>query len=453
MNNLLERIEIIFSIPAFDGDESQILIARILYVILIIMLGLLIIAIYLGISGKVPITNRVFFNVSAVIAPLLLTTLLILLLKGYVSFVAWGFVLFQWLSTVIQVIGSNGIKSPALGAFITTVLLAGFMINRRGVIVFGTLSVLSILGVWSLENNNMIPPPIVFNALPAKLFILLSIMTISTALLYMVMRTLQDTLKKSENYALELEKVVHDKVQAEKEILSLNQQLHKQVGELERFTYTASHDLRSPLVTIKGFLGMLEKDMHDNRPEKISSDIKRIAAATDKMDELLSDLLELSRIGRLVKPPEEIDTVRLIRDALESVNARIRASKVTVHVAPDLPPLYGDRIRLREVFENLLDNAAKYMGDQPNPTIEIGAQNKGDETIFFVKDNGMGIETQYQERIFSLFEKLNPTIEGTGIGLALVKRIIETHGGMVWVESEGLGKGSTFCFTLPEQPV
>jgi signal transduction histidine kinase len=104
---------------------------------------------------------------------------------------------------------------------------------------------------------------------------------------------------------------------------------------------------------------------------------------------------------------------------------------------------------LREVFENLITNAAKYAGDQPEPNIEIGARDNGNEQVIFVKDNGIGIEEQYQTRIFALFEKLNPTIEGTGIGLALVKRIIETHGGRVWVESDGLGKGSTFCFTIP----
>jgi len=111
--------------------------------------------------------------------------------------------------------------------------------------------------------------------------------------------------------------------------------------------------------------------------------------------------------------------------------------------------VYGDIVPLREVFENLIDNAAKYTGDQPEPMIEIGTRFDEDETVFFVKDNGMGIETQYQKRIFGLFDKLNPTSEGIGIGLALIKRIIEVHGGRIWAESEGLGKGSTFCFTIP----
>jgi signal transduction histidine kinase len=121
-----------------------------------------------------------------------------------------------------------------------------------------------------------------------------------------------------------------------------------------------------------------------------------------------------------------------------------------VTIAPDLPIIFGDRFRLREVLENLIDNAAKYTAGQPDPIVEIGARIQNDEQVIFVKDNGIGIESKYQTRIFSLFEKLNPISEGTGIGLALIKRIIETHGGRVWVESEGLGKGSTFCFTIPD---
>jgi signal transduction histidine kinase len=230
-------------------------------------------------------------------------------------------------------------------------------------------------------------------------------------------------------------------------------QLEASNAELERFTYTVSHDLRNPLVTIKGFLGMLEKDLGENRPDRIQDDFRRIAGAADKMDVLLSELLELSRLGRIVNPPEEVDLGALTQEALETLDARLRSSRVTVNLSPDLPSVHGDRIRLREVLENLIDNAAKYMGSQTNPTIEIGIRVQGENPIVYIRDNGMGIESSYHDRIFSLFEKLNPTLEGSGIGLALVKRIVELHGGQIWVESEGLGKGSTFCFTLPSAGV
>ncbi len=227
-------------------------------------------------------------------------------------------------------------------------------------------------------------------------------------------------------------------------------QLEANNAELERFTYTVSHDLRNPLVTIKGFVGMLEKDLREDKEDKVASDLQRIANAADKMHSLLADLLELSRIGRLMNPPQEVNLIQVVNEAIETLDARLRSKNVIVHCSLDFPTVYGDRVRLREVLENLIDNAAKYTGDQRNPMVEIGTRIDHNETVFFVKDNGMGIEPQFQKRIFGLFDKLNPASEGTGIGLALIKRIIEVHGGKIWVESEGLGKGSTFCFTIPD---
>ena len=242
---------------------------------------------------------------------------------------------------------------------------------------------------------------------------------------------------------------VTERISAEKERERYIEELGRQNAELERFTYTVSHDLRNPLVTIKGFLGSLQKDLQDGRLDRLHGDFKRIASAAGKMDTLLSELLELSRIGRLMNSPEEVDVARLVQEAIATLDLRIHSKQIVVNVAPDLPRVSGDRIRLREVFENLIANAAKYMGKQPDPLIEIGIHGK-ENPVFFIKDNGIGIEPEYHQKIFNLFEKLDPTMEGTGIGLALVKRIIEVHGGRIWVESEGLGKGSTFYFTIPD---
>ena len=237
--------------------------------------------------------------------------------------------------------------------------------------------------------------------------------------------------------------------QEEAERASLAAHLEALSEELERFLYTAFHDLRAPLVTIKGFLGLLEQDIQTNQPERIQKDMQRIGAAADQMDQLLSGLLELSRIGRVVYPSQDVDLGELTRQSLENLREQLRARDITVQVSPDLPTVHGDLVRLREVLENLIENAAKHSGGQPNPRIEIGVREQGSEPVIFIKDNGPGIEPRYHSRIFNLFEKLDPTIEGPGIGLALVKRIVEVHGGRVWVESDGEQQGATFCFTIP----
>ena len=221
-------------------------------------------------------------------------------------------------------------------------------------------------------------------------------------------------------------------------------------AELERFLYTAFHELKSPLVTMKGFLGLLNEDIQANRPDQIQKDIDRITGAVDKMNQLLSDLLELSRIGRVIHPYGKVDLFQLTRETVRKLDASIRSNNASVIISPDLPVVYGDPIRLQEVLENLIENAVKHIGEQRQPRIEIGVREIERQQVIFVKDNGQGIDPRYHNRIFNLFEKLDLATEGSGIGLAIVKRIIEVHGGKIWVESEGEGMGSIFYFTLPE---
>jgi PAS domain S-box-containing protein len=233
------------------------------------------------------------------------------------------------------------------------------------------------------------------------------------------------------------------------ELKSANSELENQNAELERFTYTVSHDLKSPLVTIQGFLGYLEEDIAAGNLRRVRQDIKRISKAVDSMNYLLRDLLELSRIGRLMNSPEDIPFHEIAQDVLEILHGQLDARSIEVTLCPNLPIVSGDRQRLTEVLQNLIDNAAKFMGDQTDPQIEIGQRGEEDsKSILYVKDNGIGIAPEYHNKIFGLFNKLDAKSDGTGIGLALVKRIVEYHGGRIWVESAP-GKGSTFYFSLP----
>jgi PAS domain S-box-containing protein len=243
---------------------------------------------------------------------------------------------------------------------------------------------------------------------------------------------------------------ITERKRIEEERENLIKELEAKNAELERFTYTVSHDLKSPLVTIKGFLGFLKRDFASQNEERFLGDIERISNATVRMDLLLRDLLELSRIGRLINPSEDVSFDELAHEAMELVHGQLEAHGVQVQIALHLPSVYGDRRRLVEALQNLLDNATKFMGEQPYPCIEIGQDGEDSDTpIFFVKDNGAGFASEYREHIFGLFNKLDPKTEGSGVGLTLVKRIVEVHGGKIWAESEK-GKGTTFYFSLPK---
>ncbi len=244
---------------------------------------------------------------------------------------------------------------------------------------------------------------------------------------------------------------VERRQRAERQLRDLFTELENKNTELERFTYTASHDLKSPLITIKGFLGALEEDIATGNTKLIQADMARISASADPMSNLLDELLELSRIGRVVGPPEEIALEELVKACLALLAGPLEARQVQVTVAEGLPVVFGDRMRIGEVLQNMIENAVKFMGEEPHPRLDIGGLEKDGESVCFVRDNGIGIDPRYNQKVFELFDKLNRNTEGSGIGLALVKRIIEVHGGRVWVESEGYGHGSTFYFALPSK--
>lgn len=226
-------------------------------------------------------------------------------------------------------------------------------------------------------------------------------------------------------------------------------ELEAKNNEMEHFVYTVSHDLKSPLVTVKGFAGWLKKHIENNDKEKIQSDITSIDRAVEKMNQLLEDLLELSRSGKLIDQKTDFKLEQLCREAVNMFDESIKKQSINVDIADNLGTVHGDQRRIQQVLENLIGNAVKFMGNSPDPRIEIGARHDGDKKVFYVKDSGIGVDSRYKEKIFGMFNRLDADSEGSGMGLAIVKRILEAHNGDVWVESEGTGKGATFCFTIP----
>ncbi len=201
------------------------------------------------------------------------------------------------------------------------------------------------------------------------------------------------------------------------------QLLKQKQDELERFTYAVSHDLKSPMVTIQTFMGHLAKDLAGGITEQVAQDQVFITSAANNMNALLDELLKFSKVGRVTNPSVEATLQEMAQEAIGLVAGRIDKRGVRVQVTQEPVVLYGDRVRLVEVFQNLIDNAVKFMGEQSKPLIEIGTETKDGKTVCFVRDNGMGFDLRHKDKLFGLFEKLNPEMEGSGMGLALVKKL------------------------------
>ncbi len=244
-----------------------------------------------------------------------------------------------------------------------------------------------------------------------------------------------------------VEAVLHEK---EKQLEELVSELSAKNTELESFVYTISHDLKTPIVTIGGFIGALREDFGSAIPKEAESYLDYMSGAGQKMEALINDLLELSRIGRVVGRPATVPFGEIVGEAIETLRPNIERRGIRINVQENLPEVYCEKNRLVQVMYNLINNAIKYMGeDNHGPCIDIGVEKQDDRCVFFVRDNGIGIEEKYFDKIFRIFERLPSARkeEGTGIGLAIVKRIIEYHGGRIWLASEP-GRGTTFFFTI-----
>jgi PAS domain S-box-containing protein len=243
---------------------------------------------------------------------------------------------------------------------------------------------------------------------------------------------------------------VSERKRAERVRESLIRELETKNAELERFGYAVTHDLKGPLVTIRGFAEYLEKDAREGRGDRLAKDAARITEAVARLQRLLDRLFELSRAGRPVGPPAAVAGAELVQEALRLLRERAGAAAASVAVEPELPVVFGDRARLVQVFHNLLDNAFKF-GAGSRVRVSTRACEDG-RAVIVVTDGGIGIEPRHRERVLDVFERLDPRGEGSGVGLALVKRILESQGGRVWLESEGPGAGTAACVELPLAP-
>jgi len=222
-------------------------------------------------------------------------------------------------------------------------------------------------------------------------------------------------------------------------------------AELDTFVYSVSHDLRAPLVTIQGMVGLLLEEYRPLLPEEAARYLGRIQANAQQMEWLITDLLALSRIGREARAPVAVSLAEVADDVAADLAGTIRDRGIEL-VRGELPTLWGVRTQIDQVMRNLIGNAVKYLGDTAAGRVEVGMVDRGAVMECYVRDNGIGIDPAYHERIFEVFERLKEVdVEGTGVGLAIVKKIVEANGGQISVES-AKGDGATFRFTWPKAP-
>ncbi|MCI0528971.1 MAG: ATP-binding protein, partial [Nitrospira sp.] len=233
----------------------------------------------------------------------------------------------------------------------------------------------------------------------------------------------------------------------EEKLYQALEELKRSNTELEQFAYVASHDLQEPLRKVVNFTQLLQQRYQGQLDAKADKFMAYVVDGATRMQALISDLLTYSRVGTRGKPFEPTDCMAIFKQAVANLELSIRESKAVV-TCEVLPTVRADAGQLVQLFQNLLGNAIKFRRDKP-PEVHVGVEREKDRWLFSVRDNGIGIDPEYAERVFVIFQRLHSKSEypGTGIGLAICKKIVERHGGRIWVESQ-VGKGSTFYFTI-----
>ncbi|WP_435625239.1 two-component regulator propeller domain-containing protein [Flagellimonas sp.] len=277
---------------------------------------------------------------------------------------------------------------------------------------------------------------------------LITVLGVSTVFLIYQLR-----IRRLKRNQVKLEKEIDQRTkelqQKHKKLMAAADQLSLKNEEIQRFAFSVSHDLKSPLNSIQGIASLIPMELDMQKHPEMQEYVTYIDETCDVMNNLITDITKIAKLGKIENKFELLNTNEILEIARSLTQGRMADSNTKLHIEKNLPNILGDRNRMIQVFENLLDNAIKYMGNQKSPAIRIEAEKHGDEDRFRVIDNGSGLDENELNKLFVPFERFDGSVEGSGLGLYMVKKIIEAHHGTITAKSEGKGRGTTFIIALP----
>jgi signal transduction histidine kinase len=437
--------------PAYDDPEKN-RVANLMHLILLFN-GVFIFLLLIGFlaSGLSQVRN---------IAPIVVSFFIyfifyVLLKKGYVNLSAFSFVIVSYLVLTIVILVYGGVQVPHLFLYFVTIVIASAVLPEFYAIATYVLVMVSAIVMYWAENAGLLPTFFVPILDISSLVILGSNLVIMASIIYLSNRSFRQALRL---YKDELE----TRKKAEKEILQLNLELEQRVQErtsqledankeLETFSYSVSHDLRAPLRAMSGFASIVLENTKDDIDDESVGYLIRIENAAQKMDLIIKGLLDLSRISRENLKIDDVNLSRIAREIVSDLPSRELKQEAIIKIDEGIHTK-GDERLLRVLLLNLINNAWKFSRDRKKASIEFSVVEDDGQRIFSVKDNGVGFDRSYTQKLFTPFQRLHSEseFEGSGIGLATCKKIVQRHGGEIWAESE-VGKGATFFFTLSKQ--